>query len=91
MSEKQQLPHSDSNAGIQNLPHEPDEIASEELQAFRQATPAERGRLLALACRSAARLNRSRREAGLPGPVAEPWPQSTWEFLKQQAARDVNR
>jgi hypothetical protein len=73
------------------LSHEPGEIEARELQAFRQASPAERGRLLAVACRSAARLDRSRRRAGLPDPVPEPWPESTWEFLKQQAARHARR
>lgn len=89
MSETQQSPHADSNAGSRR-PREPDEIAREELEAFRQSSPTERGRMLAIACRSAARLDRSRREAGLPAPVAEPWPQSTWEFLTQQAARYVH-
>ncbi|MFQ5733935.1 MAG: hypothetical protein ACE5KM_18510 [Planctomycetaceae bacterium] len=55
--------------------------------ALRSMSFAERGRLLAVACRAAVRLDRSRRQAGLPPPAADPWPESTWEFLKQQAAR----
>jgi hypothetical protein len=68
------------------LPHEPDQIAQEEIEAFRRMSFAERGRLLAVACRAAAKLDRSRRAAGLPEPVPEPWPESTWEFLKRQTA-----
>lgn|GEM_PF-1456511 len=68
------------------LPHEPEEIARDEIEAFRRMSFAERGRLLAIACRTAAKLDRSRRAAGLPEPVPEPWPESTWEFLKRQTA-----
>lgn len=71
------------------IPHEPPELAEEELEAFRALSFAERGRLLAIACRAAVRLDRSRRKAGLPEPAPDPWPQSTWEFLKQQTARHV--
>ena len=69
------------------VPREPEEIALQEIEEFRRLSFAERGRLLAIACRAAARLDRSRREAGLPAPVPEPWPESTWEFLRQQTAR----
>lgn len=69
------------------IPHEPEEIAQREIEEFRQMSFAERGRRLAIACRSAARLDRSRQMAGLPNPAPDPWPESTWEYLKQQAAR----
>jgi hypothetical protein len=88
MSEQSQAPFDSNAAGnpTSRLPHEPDEIAQEELEAFRKMTFAERGRRLAVACRAGARLDRSRRAAGLPEPVPEPWPESTWEFLKRQTA-----
>jgi hypothetical protein len=88
MSEQPQTPVDPT--GVDNptsrLPHEPAEIAQQELEAFRRMSFAERGRLLAIACRAGARLDRSRREAGLPEPVPEPWPESTWVFLKRQTA-----
>jgi hypothetical protein len=45
----------------------------------------ERSRRLALACRAAAAIARDRRRAGLPEPIPEPWPASTWEFLAKHA------
>ena len=48
----------------------------------------ERGQMIEAACRTAADLSASRREAGLPELVSIPWPRSTFEFLaKHQAAR----
>lgn len=69
------------------IPHEPDEISQQEIEAFRKLSIAERGRLVAAACRAAVRLDRARRAAGLPEPVPEPWPESTWEFLREQGSR----
>lgn len=93
MSEFENSPRDGLSPGadVRSLPHEPEEIARQEIQFFRQASTAERGRMVARACRAAARLDRSRRLAGLLAAVAEPWPESTWEFLKQQAARHVAR
>ncbi len=68
------------------LPTEPPELQQAEIAAFRAMTLTERGHLLALACRAAARLNRSRIAAGLPEPQPEPWPESTWRFLAEQTA-----
>lgn len=85
----QGLPHEWGAYGCR-LPLEPEEIQREELEAFRKMSAAERGRLLAMACRAAARLDRSRREAGLPSPVAEAWPECTWEFLRKCARRHAN-
>lgn len=47
----------------------------------------ERAQQLASVCRTAAAIDRSRREAGLPEPQPEPWPASTWEFLAKHARR----
>ena len=67
------------------VPCEPEEIERDELERLRGMSLADRGRLLAMACRAAARLDRSRAAAGLPPPAEEPWPKSTWEFLRNQA------
>jgi hypothetical protein len=69
------------------VPCEPEEIEREELQRLRAMSLQQRGRLLAIACRTAARLDRSRAAAGLSPPVEEPWPESTWEFLRKHARR----
>ena len=69
------------------LPCEPDEIARDELEQLRAMSLQERGQLLAIACRAAARLDRSRAEAGLSPPAEDPWPKSTWDFLRMQASR----
>ena len=68
------------------IPSEPSELERDEVEQFRRLSLAERGRLLAIACRSAARLDRSRQNADLPAPVPEPWPESTWEFLSNHAS-----
>ncbi len=47
----------------------------------------ERGRLIEAACEAAAVIQRSRIAAGLPVAQRDPWPESTWEFLRKQAAR----
>ena len=47
----------------------------------------ERSRLIESACEAAAIIYRSRLAAGLPGIQRAPWPASTWEFLRKQAAR----
>ena len=86
-----QSPPADSSATYRlptgRLPQEPEEVLRDEIEAFRKATPEERSRWLAMACRSAARLGRSREQAGLLAPAAEPWPPSTWEFLHTHARR----
>ena len=71
------------------LPHEPEGILQDDLEAIHKMTDQQRGRLLAIACRSAARLDRSRQQAGLPAPVGEPWPISTWEFLRTHTRQYV--
>jgi hypothetical protein len=47
----------------------------------------QRAELLSLACRSAARIEASRKEMGLPPAEPAPWPPSTWAFLAQCASR----
>jgi hypothetical protein len=47
----------------------------------------DRGRLIELACESAAEIHRSRLATGLPEVERDPWPQSTWDFLREHAAR----
>jgi hypothetical protein len=53
----------------------------------RSLTMQERGQLLEAACEAAAEILHSRLAAGLPPPVRDPWPESTWEFLRKHAAR----
>ena len=67
------------------IPCEPEEIERDEVERLRGMSLEERGRLLAMVCRAAARLDRSRAAAGLPPPAEEPWPESTWNFLRNQA------
>ncbi|MBN2578427.1 MAG: hypothetical protein JXB10_05500 [Pirellulales bacterium] len=47
----------------------------------------ERGRLIESACEAAAVIHCSRLAAGMPDAERDPWPASTWEFLKREAAR----
>ena len=50
----------------------------------------ERSRLIESAYETAAVIRRSRLAAGLPSVQRAPWPASTWEFFKEQAARVRN-
>ncbi len=47
----------------------------------------ERGILIESACATAAAIQLSRLAAGLPAVEPAPWPPSTWEFLREHAAR----
>ncbi len=88
MGFEQPLPSADSTAGRPiRIPCEPAEVEKDEVAQLQAASLEERGRLLAMACRAAARLDRSRAEAGLPRPAEEPWPESTWDFLRAEASR----
>ncbi|MHB1036155.1 MAG: hypothetical protein ACYC35_17310 [Pirellulales bacterium] len=58
-----------------------------EIARLRTLSMRERGRLIELACQAADALRRSRLAAGLPDIEPDPWPASTWEFLKKHAAR----
>ncbi len=63
--------------------------AAHAAEAARQRTlsMSERGELIESACEAAAVIYRSRLAAGLGAPKRDPWPQSTWEFLRKHAAR----
>jgi len=69
-----------------SLPVEPAAVEAAAIEALRAATIEERGRMVARAARAAVRIDRSRRAAGLPEGVPEPWPPSTWDFLRRHAA-----
>ena len=50
-------------------------------------TMRERSELIESACEAAAVIYRSRLAAGLPDVQPDPWPESSWEFLRKHAAR----
>jgi len=54
-------------------------------ESLRTMSMAERGRRLAAACRLAASVERSKTKSGMPPSQPEPWPDSTWEFLRKHA------
>ncbi len=58
-----------------------------EIARLRTLSMRERGELIEAACKAADALRRARLAAGLPDVQPEPWPASTWEFLKKHAAR----
>jgi hypothetical protein len=58
-----------------------------DLARVRSLTMQERGLLLESVCEAATEILRSRLAAGLPPPKRDPWPESTWEFLRKHAAR----
>jgi hypothetical protein len=60
---------------------------AEEIERLRAMSMEERGRLIELACEAAAEIRRGRLASGLPDVTPEPWPASTWEFLRKHAAR----
>jgi len=57
-----------------------------DLVRLRALTVKERARLIQSACAAAAVIRRSRLAAGLPPGEPDPWPASTWEFLRKHAA-----
>jgi hypothetical protein len=63
------------------------ELDEAEIVRLRGLTDKEHGALLKSACEAAAIILQSRRASGLPDPVPSPWPESTWAFLKECAAR----
>lgn len=60
---------------------------AEDIVRLRAMSLTERARLLEAACRAAAVALRDRAAAGAPPVKPAPWPQSTWEFLREHAAR----
>jgi hypothetical protein len=67
------------------LPQVSASMLSEEIEFLRGLTERQRSEMIVSACRAAARIERSRRENGMPPSVSAPWPDSTWEFLRQHA------
>jgi hypothetical protein len=63
------------------------ELERERVAKFRRLTLEERGKLVSLACRAAAEIEASRIKMGLPPTQPEPWPESTWRFLREAARR----
>jgi hypothetical protein len=83
MSSKQ--PSKPDRSSHLRLPRElPDQMAAE-IDFLRNLSLDERSRMIASACRAAAKIARSRLENGLPPIVSVPWPASTWEFLRTNA------
>lgn len=70
----------------QPLPSEPIEVLQSAEAEMRAASAETRGQMVTRAVRAAAIIDRSRRKAGLPEPVREPWPASTRDFLERHAA-----
>jgi hypothetical protein len=57
----------------------------EDLSRLRMLSMEERGQLIKAACEASAEIERSRYAAGLPPIKPDPWPESTWEFLRKHA------
>ncbi len=62
-------------------------LEQSDVDRFRKLSLSQRGDLLALACRAAAKIEASRIQMGLPPTQPEPWPESTWKFLAECARR----
>lgn len=62
------------------------EAAEQDTAPLRALGPRERGILIELACEAASTIHCSRLAAGLPVEEPAPWPTSTWEFLRKNAA-----
>jgi hypothetical protein len=74
---------SEANIGINEQAAAHSEAETEDLTRLRALRMHERGRLIESACEAAAEIQRSRLAAGLPGVERDPWPESTWEFLRK--------
>jgi hypothetical protein len=60
---------------------------ADDIARLRSLSMSERGQLLKAACEAAAVIERSRRDAGLPPIQPDPWPESTWKFMTENATR----
>jgi hypothetical protein len=60
--------------------------SEQDVARLRAMSARERGLLIESACEAAALICRSRLAAGLGEVQPDPWPPSTWEFLKKHAA-----
>jgi hypothetical protein len=56
-----------------------------EFERLRGLTDRERGEMILSACRSAAMIHAGRLKSGLLPATPDPWPASTWEFLRKHA------
>jgi hypothetical protein len=54
---------------------------------LRNLSMEERGQMIARLCREAAEAERARIAAGLPPTEPGPWPESTWEFMRQWSVK----
>ncbi len=61
--------------------------ASRSQDPSRDLSVEERSRRLSMACAGAMTILESRRQMGIPDPLPAPWLESTWAFLRAQAAR----
>ncbi len=59
-----------------------------EIERLRGLSDRERGEEILAVCRAAAIIHAGRIDSGLPPATPEPWPASTWEFLRKCAAND---
>ena len=58
-----------------------------DIARLRSLSMSDRGRLIESACEAAAVIYRSRLAAGMTVVERDPWPESTVEFFRKQAAR----
>lgn len=63
------------------------QLDREDLARLRALSIHQRAELIESACETAAAIRRSRLAAGLGDIEPAPWPASTWQFLKEHAAR----
>ena len=59
-----------------------------EFERLRNLSDRERGEEILAVCRAAAKIHAGRIASGLPPATPEPWPASTWEYLRKCAAND---
>ena len=71
----------DKQAAAHGAAHDAD------IARLRRLSMRQRGELIESACEAAIEIQRSRLAAGLPPIQPAPWPESTWEFLRKEAAR----
>ena len=64
-------------------------VADQDVVSSRALGSHQRAALIESACAAAAAFDRSRLAAGLPTSEPAPWPSSTWDFLRKNAAAHV--
>jgi hypothetical protein len=57
-----------------------------DLEHLRGLSDRERGEMILAVCRAAAKIQVGRLKSGLPLATPDPWPESIWEVLRNQAA-----